>query len=143
MTLNIRKKMISFAFLTFINTNQSVYLPACRLSNRTRICVRGLHVGVRYEDDSRVLRQTGNYMQEGTSWRGRGGGQESVLGWVCTAAAYCRNVNPPNVLQLEEEQDHRLNRAFGSHRGGGRGGGGSKSGDEDEKVRQRRRRSTQ
>ncbi|TNN45659.1 hypothetical protein EYF80_044147 [Liparis tanakae] len=41
----------------------------------------------------------------------------------------------PPGRQLEEEQDHRLNRAFGAHRGGGRGGGGgSTSGTEDETV---------
>lgn len=45
-------------------------------------------------------------------WRGWGLGQKSSVGWICTAEAYCRNVNLLNVLQLEEEQDHRLNWAF-------------------------------
>lgn len=74
-------------------------------------------------------------MQDSTSWRGWGRGQKSLVGWVCAAAAYCRNVNPPNVLQLEEEQDNRLNWAFrarggGQERGGREGGrrGGRKSG---------------
>lgn len=69
-------------------------------------------------------------MQASTGCRARGKEQKSLLGRVCTAAAYCRNVNPPNVLQLEEKQDHRLNWAFRAHRGGGR-----TSGKAGEKVR--------
>lgn len=65
-----------------------------------------------------VLRQTGNYMQDSTSWRGWRGEQKSSIGRLGTAKAYCRNVNPPNVLQLEEEQDHRLTHGLG-HEGGG------------------------
>lgn len=58
-------------------------------------------------------------MQDSTSWRGWGRGQKSSVGWVCAVEAYCRNVNPPNVLQLEEEQDHRLNWAFKAQGGVG------------------------
>lgn len=71
---------------------------ACFLAlktTRTQICVRGIHVGVHYKDGRGVLRQTGNYMQDSTGWRGWGRGQKSLVGWVCTGAAYCRNVNPP------------------------------------------------
>lgn len=75
-----------------------------------------MHVGVHYWDGERVLRQTGNYMQDSTSWRGCGPGQKSSVGWVCIAVAYSRNVKPSNVLQLEEEQDHRLKQAQGSVR---------------------------
>ena len=73
-------------------------------------------------------------MQDSTSWRGWGRGQKSSVGWVCTAEAYCRNVNPPNVLQLEEEQDHRLNWAFRAGAGGGGGGKGRGGGEQDEKI---------
>lgn len=68
---------------------------ACFLTvkmTRMQICVRGIRVGVHYKDGRGVLRQTGNYMQDSRGW---GRGQKSLVGWVCTGAAYLRNVNPP------------------------------------------------
>lgn len=92
------------------------YVRAC-------VCV-GVHVGVYYKGCrvEGVVRQKGNYMQDSASWKGWGKRTEKPVGWACTVAAYCRNVNPPNVLQLEEEQDHRLN--WACRAGVGVGGGG-------------------
>lgn len=44
-----------------------------------------------------------------------------MIGWFGTEEAYCRNVNPPNVLQLEEEQGHFS--AFRAQEVGGEAGG--------------------